>query len=74
MDLRLGLVATNKNLDALGNLGDPNSEINLPLNYYNTICLPTRNQFTNYNENCWVASWGDKQERQREIDLPLLSR
>ena len=65
---RDGLVATDRGQDALG------SPRTIVPNYYNTICLPTENQFRNYNENCWVASWGDKQERQREIDLPLLSR
>jgi len=77
LDLRLGLVADEKNLDPLGkpSILDPSPEdIVFIQNYYNTICLPTRNQFRNYNENCWVASWGAKQERQREIDLPLLSR
>jgi len=68
LDLRLGIVANERGKDALG------SPRRVVPNYYNTICLPTGNQFRDYNENCWVASWGDNQERQREIDLPLLSR
>jgi len=73
LDLRLGLVADEKDLDPLGKPRIDDTVFMLP-NYYNTICLPKRDQFRNYNENCWVASWGVKQERQREIDLPLLSR
>ena len=72
LDLRLGLVADLKGEDPLGSPRINTDIVFLP-NYYNTICLPTRNQFRNYNQNCWVASWGQNQERQREIDLPLLS-
>jgi len=80
IDLRLGLVADNKGLTGLGerqaNVKD-NSDLTLGndviLNYVNTVCLPRSNQFTNYKERCWVASWGNKQERQQEIDLPLLT-
>jgi len=79
IDLRLGLVADDRDLDGLGgDLDQSAAGRNSPLtlierNYYNTICLPDQNQFRNYRDRCWVASWGDKQERQREIDLPLLS-
>ena len=75
IDLRLGLVATEKGLTGLGERIGDNKTTEILLNYYNTICLPTSSsQFSNYNGRCWVASWGDRQERQREIDLPLLSR
>jgi hypothetical protein len=26
-----------------------------------------------FHERCWVAAWGQTLERQREVDLPLLS-
>ena len=75
IDLRLGLVADSKGLSGLGDPldGDDPSE-QITLNYINTVCLPRENQFRNYRERCWVASWGDRQERQQEIDLPLLTR
>ena len=73
LDLRLGLVP-NEGLDGLGFPTSMRRPRTFLPSYYNTICLPTRNQFRNYNERCWVASWGSNQERQREIDLPLLSR
>jgi len=42
---------------------------------YNAACLPlSTEQFTEKSDNCWVAAWGSYLDRQREIDLPLLSR
>ena len=49
-------------------------DVDVPLMYINTVCLPrTQDQFENYNENCWVAAWGKDLERQREVDIPLVS-
>jgi len=73
LDLRLGLVADLKGVTGLGESLERNSDF-IILNYINTVCLPRSNQFTNYTERCWVASWGDKLQRQKEIDLPLLTR
>jgi len=80
IDLRLGLVADSRDLDGLGGSlsGSSSSGRSSPLmiiekNYYNTVCLPSSSQFRNYRDRCWVASWGNRQERQREISLPLLS-
>ena len=75
LDIRLGLVADSKGLTGLGDRLDGGGPTDLIiLNYINTVCLPRENQFSNYRERCWVASWGDRQERQKEIDLPLLTR
>jgi len=42
---------------------------------YNAACLPLSiDQFTEKSERCWVAAWGSYLDRQREVDLPLLSR
>ena len=78
IDLRLGLISTDRGLDALGN--DPPAPPSggmserLTESYINTICLPRdQEQFQNYRGRCWVASWGTRQERQREVDLPILS-
>jgi len=82
IDLRLGLVTTGRGEDPLG--GGP--RVKDPLgrgqnigsyrgSYINTVCLPrSRDQFEDYNQNCWVASWGTNQERQREVDLKILSK
>jgi hypothetical protein len=42
---------------------------------YNAACLPlSSDQFTEKSDRCWVAAWGSFLDRQREIDMPLLSR
>jgi len=83
IDLRLGLVADSRDLDGLGGRlggssssgsGRPSPIRIVEPSYYNTVCLPSSSQFRNYRDRCWVASWGNRQERQREISLPLLSR
>ena len=82
IDLRLGLVADGRGLDGLGgrpgggssSSGRPSPIRIVEPSYYNTVCLPSSSQFRNYRDRCWVASWGNRQERQREISLPLLSR
>ena len=70
-------------LDAvLGLVSDVPNEIlglrqitEVPKSYINTVCLPeSEEQFQNYADNCWVAAWGDKLERQREVDIPLVSK
>lgn len=82
IDLRLGLVADSRDLDGLGGRlggssssgsGRPSPIRIVEPSYYNTVCLPSSSQFRNYRDRCWVASWGNRQERQREISLPLLS-
>jgi len=81
IDLRLGLVADGRGLDGLGgrpgggssSSGRPSPISIVEPSYYNTVCLPSSSQFRNYRDRCWVASWGNRQERQREISLPLLS-
>merc|ERR1712142_892685 len=46
-----------------------------PKSYINTVCLPkSEEQFKNHQQNCWVAAWGQDLKRQREVDLPLVSR
>ena len=58
----------------LGPLGAPNKQ-EVHASYINTICLPkNERQFENYREYCWVAAWGQDLKRQREVDLPLVSR
>ena len=81
IDLRLGLVATERDLNGLGgsltsssSSGKSSPLTIVEMSYYNTVCLPSSSQFRNYKDRCWVASWGNRQERQREISLPLLSR
>merc|ERR1711936_818948 len=77
LDLRLGLVAVDQGLDPLGDQRDPPEQPTEPVSqsYINTICLPrSERQFQNQPDNCWVAAWGDKLERQREVDLPLVTR
>ena len=81
IDLRLGLVSTERDLNGLGGSLTSSSSSGrsgpltiVEMSYYNTVCLPSSSQFRNYKDRCWVASWGNRQERQREISLPLLSR
>merc|ERR1712142_247075 len=46
-----------------------------PKSYINTVCLPkSEEQFQNHQQNCWVAAWGQDLKRQREVDIPLVSR
>ena len=40
----------------------------VPISGDDTICFYT----LDYKDRCWVAAWGQKLERQREVDLPLL--
>ena len=69
IDVRLGLVADSLGVDPLGNIDGFTSS------YINHICLPRRkDQFEGHKERCWVASWGTNQDRQREVELPILSR
>jgi len=77
LDLRLGLVAVDQGLDPLGDPRDVPEPQTEPVaqSYINTICLPrSERQFQSQDTNCWVAAWGDKLERQREVDLPLVTR
>eukprot|EP00092_Neocalanus_flemingeri_P011006 GFUD01011851.1.p1 GENE.GFUD01011851.1~~GFUD01011851.1.p1 ORF type:complete len:506 (+),score=110.36 GFUD01011851.1:173-1690(+) len=47
----------------------------VPRSYINTVCLPkSEDQFEDYEDNCWVAAWGQDLKRQREVDLPLVSK
>jgi len=72
LSVRLGLIAGDRGLDPLGGGSDV---VEIAESYINTICLPRdREQFEGYTRRCWVASWGQNQERQREVDLPILSR
>ena len=71
LDIRLGLVCKDRGEDCLGN---ESSELNIVDSYINTICLPrNQEQFKNYKGRCWVASWGTNLDRQREVDLPILT-
>jgi len=73
ISVRLGLVADDRGLDPLG--GPNFGTISIAESYINTVCLPRdREQFEGSKKRCWVASWGQNQERQREVDLPILSR
>ena len=70
--MRLGLIARDRDLDPLGGGSDV---VEIAESYINTVCLPRdREQFEGFTRRCWVASWGQNQERQREVDLPILSR
>jgi len=69
LDVALGLVS-----DPPGSVFDLR-ESETPRSYFNTVCLPnSEEQFKNHRENCWVAAWGNDLKRQREVDLPLVSR
>ena len=62
---------------ALGLVSDLNSNLldDVPKSYINTVCLPkSESQFKDIQENCWLAAWGKDLERQREVDLPLVSK
>jgi len=73
LDIRLGLVTKDRGADPLGNEAR-SSELNIVDSYINTICLPRdQEQFKNYKGRCWVASWGTNLDRQREVDLPILT-
>ena len=73
IDLRLGLISVDRGQNPLG--GDeriaPVDVPEIPPSYINTVCLPRQN--FEVKGNCWVASWGTNLERQREVDLPILS-
>ena len=71
LDFRLGLISKDQGLDPL------RTQINQEVvrSYINTVCLPKSEQhFKNFEENCWVAAWGQDLKRQREVDLPLITR
>lgn len=70
---RSGLLTDdNQDVDPLGAIRAENIGASKPL-YINTVCLPeSQNQFT--TETCWVAAWGSDLKRQREVDIPLVSR
>ena len=75
IDLRLGLISTDRGENPLGD-GDlpgptPRTPRRFQPSYINTVCLPREN--FEVKGNCWVASWGTNLERQREVDLPILS-
>ena len=74
MDLRLGLISKDRGEDPLGSGGRELNGRSIAPSYINTVCLPGEN--FEIKGNCWVASWGDETgnlERQREVDLPILS-
>ena len=73
IDLRLGLITTDRGQCPLGDCEDASGRIETTIkpSYINTVCLP-RDDFV-VKDNCWVASWGTNLERQREVDLPILS-
>eukprot|EP00092_Neocalanus_flemingeri_P022264 GFUD01024144.1.p1 GENE.GFUD01024144.1~~GFUD01024144.1.p1 ORF type:complete len:519 (-),score=122.85 GFUD01024144.1:270-1826(-) len=71
LDRRLGLLSSQFNKDPLG----AQTKREVTQSYINTVCLPkNERQFQNYQDNCWVAAWGQDLKRQREVDLPLLSK
>ena len=70
VDLRLGLISTDRGEDPLGEEGRTSPGLPYQPSYINTVCLATE-RFS--GRNCWVASWGTNLERQREVDLPILS-
>jgi len=79
LDLRVGLVSLNEGQDPLGvpNSNRPTRSLDAEIapSYINTICLPrSEQQFRNHREKCWVAAWRDNLERQREVDLPLVTK
>lgn len=71
LDRRLGLVSFSLNKDPLG----AQTKREVTQSYINTVCIPdSERQFRNYQDNCWVAAWGQDLKRQREVDLPLVSK
>merc|ERR1711913_45258 len=73
LDLRLGLVSGNNPLGEQQTRAPRSPEISPT--YINTVCLPRHEfQFLNHNEHCWVAAWGQDLQRQREVDLPLVTK
>jgi len=77
LDLRLGLVSLDDGLDPLGSpeISRPPRQAELSPSYINTVCLPrNERQFFNHDERCWVAAWGKDLHRQREVDLPLVTK
>jgi len=77
LDLRIGLVALDDGIDPLGSpeISRPIRQAELSPSYINTVCLPrNERQFINHDEHCWVAAWGKDLHRQREIDLPLVTK
>ena len=79
IDLRLGLISVDRNQNPLGEDPIPPAPTpgpttrGIPPSYINTVCLPRPRQNFEGKGNCWVASWGTNLERQREVDLPILS-
>merc|ERR1712110_762570 len=79
IDLRLGLISVDRNQNPLGEDERPPTPTpgpttrGIPPSYINTVCLPRPRQNFEGKGNCWVASWGTNLERQREVDLPILS-
>merc|ERR1712106_42785 len=76
LDLRLGLVAHS---DGINPLGEENRrvprQVEITPTYINTVCLPrNEHQFRSHDETCWVAAWGQDLKRQREVDLPLVTK
>merc|ERR1711892_892437 len=76
LDLRLGLVAHS---DGINPLGEENRrvprQVEITPTYINTVCLPrNERQFRSHDETCWVAAWGQDLKRQREVDLPLVTK
>lgn len=70
LDIRAGLVSDLTEFDGLGG-----RRAEVTPSYINTVCLPqSQFQFANFSRNCWVAAWGQDLKRQREVDLPLVSR
>ena len=74
IDVRLGLVADLSGQDPLGDGVDSLNNEAFPTSYINSICLAGSSESSEYESRCWVASWGTDQQRQREVDLPILSR
>ena len=76
IDLRLGLISSDRGQDPLGDGDIPAPTPRTPRiqpSYINTVCLPRPGENFELKRNCWVASWGTNLERQREVDLPILS-
>jgi len=76
LDLRLGLVAHS---DGINPLGEEKRrvprQVEITPTYINTVCLPrNERQFRDHDETCWVAAWGQDLKRQREVDLPLVTK
>lgn len=70
LDTRSGLVSQLTEFDPLGG-----RKTKVTPSYINTVCLPQDpQQFEGFRGPCWVAAWGNDLERQREVDLPLVSK